>query len=388
MQSFQRLQHLPPYVFTIVNEFKQQAMAQGREIIDLGMGNPDQPTPKHIVDALIASANQTHTHRYATPYGIDALREALCAWYQRNYQVKLQPFAETIVTIGSKDGLGHLALATTGPGDVVIAPNPTYPIHSYGFIIAGAEVHSIALHSPAQFLQDLQALLASQTIKPKMLVLNFPSNPTGFCVDLAFYTEIVALAHQYQFWVVNDLAYADLYFSPQPPPSILQVSGAKDIAVEAYSLSKSYNMAGWRVGFMSGNATLIAALRQIKSYLDYGMFEPIQIAAVAALQSPPECLDSIRAMYRERRDALCEGLRQVGWNVAVPEATMFVWAKIPAKFQHMKSLEFIKYIMDNCNVALSPGVAFGAHGDDHVRFSLVTEPAILKQAVKQIAEIF
>ena len=384
MQQFERIKRLPPYVFNIVGELKAKARAQGEDIIDFGMGNPDQPTPAHIVEKLIEAAQRPDTHRYSLSRGISPLRNAITQWYQRRYAVELHPEKEAIVTIGSKEGLAHLALATVGPGDVVMVPNPAYPIHTWGFIIAGADIKHVPLTPDRDFLTELHQAIAECSTKPKMLVLNFPSNPTAECVDLAFFEKVVAIAKQHQIWLLHDLAYADLVFDGYQAPSILQVPGAKDIAVECFSLSKSYNMPGWRVGFMCGNQELIAALTRMKSYLDYGMFTPIQVAATAALNGPQDCVRDICDMYRKRRDVLCEGLTHLGWEVDRPQATMFVWAKIPPAYQHMGSLEFSKHLLKQAKVAVSPGIGFGEYGDQYIRIGLIENEQRIRQAVRGI----
>ena len=322
--SFPRIERLPPYVFNIVNELKAQARQRGEDVVDFGMGNPDQPTPPHIVEKLIEAARRGDTHRYSVSKGIPRLRRAICTWYKRRYDVDLNPDSEAIVTIGSKEGLAHLALATVGPGDAVLVPNPTYPIHPYGFVIAGADIRHVPMLPGLDFFAELETAIRNCWPRPKFLVLNFPSNPTTACVDLDFFERVVRIARENEIWVIHDLAYAEIAFDGYQAPSILQVAGAKDIAVEAYTLSKSYNMPGWRVGFMCGNPTLIGALARIKSYLDYGTFTPIQVAAIAALEGPQDCVREIAAMYQSRRDVLCEGLNAAGWAVEKPKATMFV----------------------------------------------------------------
>jgi len=384
MQEFQRINRLPPYVFNIVNELKAKARAAGEDIIDFGMGNPDQPTPQHIVDKLIEAVQRPDTHRYSVSKGIPRLRKAICDWYKTRYDVDLDPETEAIVTIGSKEGLAHLALATLGPGDVVLVPNPAYPIHPYGVVIAGADLRHVPMISGGDFFEELQKAIVDSWPKPKMLILNFPGNPTTECVDLDFFEKIIAVAKEHNIWVVQDIAYADIVFDGYKAPSILQVEGAKDIAVEFFSMSKSYNMPGWRVGFMCGNKELVSALARIKSYLDYGTFAPIQIAAIAALEGPQECVTEIAEMYRKRRDVLCEGLNAAGWPVEKPKATMFVWAKIPDAYLAMGSLEFSKKLLLEARVAVAPGVGFGQYGDDHVRFGLIENEHRTRQAVRGI----
>jgi alanine-synthesizing transaminase len=384
MQEFQRINRLPPYVFNIVNELKAKARAAGEDIIDFGMGNPDQPTPQHIVDKLIEAVQRPDTHRYSVSKGIPRLRKAICDWYKTRYDVDLDPETEAIVTIGSKEGLAHLALATLGPGDVVLVPNPAYPIHPYGVVIAGADLRHVPMVPGGDFFEELQKAIVDSWPKPKMLILNFPGNPTTECVELDFFEKIIAVAKEHNIWVVQDIAYADIVFDGYKAPSILQVEGAKDIAVEFFSMSKSYNMPGWRVGFMCGNKELVSALARIKSYLDYGTFAPIQIAAIAALEGPQECVAEIAEMYKKRRDVLCEGLNAAGWPVIKPKATMFVWAKIPDAYLEMGSLEFSKKLLLEARVAVAPGVGFGQYGDDHVRFGLIENEHRTRQAVRGI----
>jgi alanine-synthesizing transaminase len=388
MEEFQRIKRLPPYVFNIVNELKAKARARGEDIIDFGMGNPDQPTPPHIVEKLVEAARRGDTHRYSLSRGIPRLRRALCNWYKNKYDVDLDLETETIVTIGSKEGLAHLALATVGPGDAVLVPNPAYPIHPYGFVIAGADIRHVPMVPGIDFFAELKKAITDSWPKPKMLVLNFPGNPTTQCVDLEFFEKVVAIAKEHEIWVIHDLAYAEIAFDGYKAPSILQVSGAKDIAVESYSLSKTYNMPGWRVGFMSGNPTLIAALARMKSYLDYGMFTPIQVAAITALEGPQDCVKEIADMYRSRRDVLCSGLNAIGWKVEPPRATMFVWAPIPEPYREMGSLEFSKKLLEEAKVAVSPGIGFGSYGDDHVRFGLIENEHRTRQAIRGIRNMF
>jgi len=388
MEDFRRIQRLPPYVFAIVNELKAAARARGEDIIDFGMGNPDQPTPKHIVDKLTEAAQRGDTHRYSMSKGVPRLRRAICNWYKDRYDVDLDPESQAIVTIGSKEGLAHLALACMGPGDSVLVPNPAYPIHPYGFIIAGADVRHVPVNSEHDFFDSLENAIKESWPRPKMLVLNYPGNPTTECVDLEFFERVVAIAKEHNIWVVQDLAYADIVFDGYKAPSILQVPGAEEIAVEFFSLSKSYNMPGWRVGFMVGNKTLVAALGRIKSYLDYGMFTPIQIAAITALEGPQDCVEEIRLMYQSRRDVLCDGLNNIGWEIEKPKATMFVWAEIPEPYREMGSLEFCKKLLQDAKVAVSPGIGFGEFGDDHVRFGLIENEHRTRQAVRGIRDMF
>lgn len=383
-EEFSRLTRLPAYVFNTTGELKAAARQRGEDIIDFGMGNPDGATPQHIVEKMIEAARKTVTHRYSLSKGIPRLRKAICNWYKRRYDVDLDPLTEAIVTIGSKEGIAHLCLATVDRGDVVLVPNPSYPIHIYGPIIAGADIHSLRIESAESFLAELERVLPTMSPVPKMLILNFPSNPTTQCVDLPFFEKIVALCKQYGIYIVHDLAYADLVFDGYRAPSILQVPGAKEIAVEFFTLSKSYNMPGWRVGFMVGNPTLVAALGRIKSYFDYGTFTPIQVAAIQALEGPQECVQQICDNYRKRRDVLAEGLNHMGWHVDVPKATMFLWAPIPEQYRPLGSLEFSRKLLTDAKVAVSPGVGFGEHGDGHVRFSLIENEARTRQALRGI----
>ena len=387
MEEFARIKRLPPYVFNIVNALKAEARQRGEDIIDFGMGNPDQPTPQIIVEKLCEAARRPDTHRYSLSRGIPRLRKAICDWYKRKYDVDLDMDSEAIVTIGSKEGLAHLALATVEAGDAVLVPNPSYPIHPYGFVIAGADIRHVPLVKGGDFFAEIEKAIKNSWPKPKMLVINFPGNPTTQCVDLDFLTRVVAIAKEHNIWVVHDVAYADIVFDGYKAPSILQVPGAKDIAVEFYSLSKSYNMPGWRVGFMVGNNELVSALARMKSYLDYGMFTPIQVAAIVALEQCDDEVEKIRDMYQHRRDVLCEGLTAAGWPVEKPKATMFVWAEIPDKYKEMGSLEFSKKLLLEAKVAVSPGIGFGEYGDDHVRFSLIENEQRTRQAVRGIREM-
>ncbi len=388
MEEFRRIRRLPPYVFAIVNELKAAARARGEDIIDFGMGNPDQPTPQHIVDKLCEVANRKDTHRYSMSKGIPRLRRAMCNWYKQRYDVDLDPETQMIATIGSKEGLAHLALACMGPGDSVLVPNPAYPIHPYGFIISGADVRHVPMVPGVDFFDELVRAIKDSWPRPKMLVLNFPSNPTTQCVELEFFEKVVEIAKEYNIWVVHDLAYADIVFDGYVAPSILQVPGADEIAVEFFSLSKSYNMPGWRVGFMGGNKVLVAALARIKSYLDYGTFTPIQVAAITALEGSQDVVKEIRDMYQSRRDVLCDGLSNIGWHVQRPKATMFVWAPIPEPYQEIGSLEFSKRLLQEAKVAVSPGIGFGEHGDDHVRFGLIENEHRTRQAIRGIRDMF
>ena len=382
--EFARISRLPPYVFNIVNELKMAARHRGEDIIDFGMGNPDQPTPGHIVDKLVEVARRDNTHGYSISRGIPRLRRAICDWYKSRYDVDLDPDSEAIVTLGSKEGLAHLALAVIERGDVVLAPNPAYPIHPFGFIIAGADVRHVPIGPDIDFFEELQKAIRDCWPKPKLLVINFPGNPTTQCVELEFFSRIIEIAREHKLWVAQDLAYADIVFDGYRAPSILQAPGAKERAVEFFSLSKSYNMPGWRVGFMVGNPTLVHALTRIKSYLDYGMFTPIQVAAITALEEGQQCVAEIRAMYCKRRNILCDGLNAAGWKVQRPRATMFVWAPIPAPWRAMGSLEFSKKLLLEAKVAASPGIGFGSYGDHYLRFALIENEHRTRQALRSI----
>ncbi len=381
-EEFHRIKRLPPYVFNIVTELKATARKRGEDIIDFGMGNPDQPTPQHVVDKLIESAQNPRNHRYSASRGIYKLRLAIADWYKRRYDVDIDPDTEAIATIGSKEGIAHLALAIIGPGDVVFVPNPTYPIHTYAAIIAGGDVRSIPLLPGVDFFEELKKATIQTWPKPKLLVLNFPHNPTTEVVEKDFFVKIVEFAKEHGLLVIHDIAYADIVFDGYRAPSFLQVPGAKDIGVEFFTLSKSYNMPGWRVGFAVGNKKLIAALTRIKSYLDYGMFQPIQIAAIIALNGPQDCVAEICGMYESRRDVLVESFSKAGWEIAKPKATMFVWARIPEHLRSMKSLEFSKYLLAKAKVAVSPGIGFGEYGDEYVRMALVENEQRIRQAAK------
>ena len=386
--EFARIQRLPPYVFNIVNELKLEERRRGEDVIDFGMGNPDRPAPAHIVEKLIEAASRKDTHRYSMSRGIPRLRRAICDWYRSRYGVELDPDSEAIVTLGSKEGLAHLAMAVVERGDAVLVPNPAYPIHPYGFVIAGADVRHVPIGPHVDFFEELERAVRNSWPRPKMLVLNFPSNPTAQCVDLPFFEKVIEFAREQEIWVVQDLAYADIVFDGYRAPSILQVSGAKDIAVEFFSLSKSYNMPGWRVGFMVGARELVGALARLKSYLDYGMFTPVQVAAITALEGPQECVDEIRSTYEQRRDVLCSGLAACGWAVQKPKATMFVWARIPEAYREMGSLEFAKKLLLDARVAVSPGIGFGEYGDEHVRFALIENEHRTRQALRGIRTMF
>ena len=383
-QEFHKIKRLPPYVFAEVNAMKAAARAAGDDIIDFGMGNPDQPTPRHIVDKLIEAVQNPRTHRYSNSRGIPGLRRALAGYYDRRFGVELDPEREVVVTLGSKEGLANLAQAITSPGDIIVVPNPSYPIHMFGFIIAGAAVRSIPIGQGGDFLELLTRSVRHSVPRPTALVLNYPANPTAETVDLDFYRQVVGFCRDNGIYVLSDLAYSEIYFDDNPPPSILQVPEARDIAVEFTSLSKSYNMPGWRIGFAAGNAKLCAALARVKSYLDYGAFTPIQVAATAALNGPQDCVGEIRALYRQRRDTLIEGLASAGWHVPSPKATMFAWAPIPEPFADLGSLTFSKLLLKHAKVAVSPGVGFGEYGDGHVRLGLVENKHRIRQAVKNI----
>ena len=382
--EFHRIRRLPPYVFAEVNSAKARARADGQDVIDLGMGNPDSPTPPHIVAKLVEAVADPRTHRYSTSRGIPGLRRAQAAYYARRFGVELDPETEIVATLGSKEGLANLAAAITSPGDTILVPNPSYPIHQFGFIIAGASVRSIPATPDEAMLRALETAMRHSVPKPTALIVNFPSNPTAYLATLDFYREIVAFAQRHDVWILSDLAYAELYFGAEPPPSLLQVPGAREIAVEFTSLSKTYSMPGWRMGFAAGNARLIHALTRMKSYLDYGAFTPIQVAATAALNGPQECVSDLRALYRERRDVLIRGLAAAGWEVPSPEGSMFAWAPIPAKFSHLGSVEFSKLLLARARVAVAPGIGFGEHGDGHVRIALVENTHRLRQALRNI----
>lgn len=388
MSQFPRIQRLPPYVFNTLNQLKSEARARGEDIIDFGMGNPDQPTPQHIVDKLVETAQRPDTHSYSMSKGIPRLRRAMANWYQRHYQVSLDSEKQVLTTIGSKEGLAHLALAISGPGDTILVPDPAYPIHTYGFIIAGANVKQIPLIDENQFLHAVEVAIEQTWPKPKALVISFPANPSTHCVEYEFFERVVALAKRYGIWLIHDLAYADIVFDGYKAPSILQVPGAIDIAIETYSLSKSYNMPGWRVGFACGNEELVAALTRIKSYLDYGTFTPIQVAAIAALEGSDDCVHQIRDLYEQRRNVLCDGLNELGWAVERPKATMFVWAAIPAFYRKMGSMEFSKYLLTEAQVSVSPGIGFGQQGDAYVRFGLIENHQRTRQALRNIKALF
>jgi len=383
-QEFHRIRRLPPYVFAEVNKMKARARAAGEDIIDFGMGNPDQPTPAHIVEKLVETARNPKTHGYSNSRGIPGLRKALSAYYERRWNVSLDPESEIITTLGSKEGLANLASAITSPGDVILVPNPSYPIHQFGFIIAGAAVRNIPVSTGPEFFEALKNAVNHSVPKPSMLVINYPNNPTSEVCDLDFYEAVVDFCRHHQIYVLSDIAYSEIYFDDNPPPSILQVKGAKDVCVEFTSMSKTYNMPGWRIGFAAGNPRLIGALTRIKSYLDYGAFTPIQVAAATALNGPQECVDEIRQLYKERRDILIDGLTNAGWDVPSPPATMFAWAPLPPAFAHLGSLEFSKLLLREAQVAVAPGIGFGEHGDGFVRLAVVENKHRTRQAIRSI----
>jgi alanine-synthesizing transaminase len=382
--NFPRINKLPPYVFDEIGSMKAAARKAGEDIIDFGMGNPDQPTPNPIVEKLRESSLNPSTHRYSQSKGIPRLRKSICDWYERRYDVKLDPETEAVVTMGSKEGLGHLALATLDKGDAVLVPNPSYPIHPYGFVIAGADIRHVPIGEGIDFFSELEKAVKDTFPKPKMLVLNFPGNPSTECVEIEFFEKIIKFAKAHKIWVIQDLAYADICFDGYKAPSILQVEGAKDVAVEFFTLSKSYNMPGWRVGFCCGNKDLLAALARIKSYFDYGLFTPVQVAAIKALDEGDEFVEEIRLVYQSRRDVLVKGLNSAGWKVEAPKATMFLWAKIPSALRSIGSLEFSKRLLTEAKVAVSPGVGFGEYGEGYVRFSLIENEHRTRQAVRNI----
>ena len=388
MRKFSRIERLPPYVFNITGELKMAARRRGEDIIDMSMGNPDGATPKHIVDKMVEATTRPTTHGYSVSKGIPRLRKAICDWYQRRYAVEFDPDSEAIVTIGSKEGLAHLMLATLDRGDTVLVPNPSYPIHIYGAVIAGANIRSVRMTPGVDFFEELERAVRESIPKPKMMVLGFPSNPTAQCVDLSFFERVVALAKEHDILVVHDLAYADITFDGYVAPSIMQVPGARDVAVEFFTMSKSYNMAGWRIRYMVGNRELVNALARIKSYHDYGTFTPIQVASIAALDGPQDCVNEIVAQYQSRRDVLVRGLHEAGWNVEIPKASMYIWAQIPEPYRAMGSLEFAKRVLSDAKVAVSPGIGFGEYGDEYVRFALIENEQRTRQAVRGIKDMF
>jgi alanine-synthesizing transaminase len=388
MREFARIKRLPPYVFNITAELKMAARRRGEDIIDLSMGNPDGATPRHIVDKLVEAAQRNDTHGYSVSKGIPRLRRAICDWYRRRFQVELDPDSEAIVTIGSKEGLAHLMLATLERGDTVLVPNPSYPIHIYGAIIAGADIRSVRMTDGVDFFDELERAIRELIPKPKMLILGFPSNPTARCVELDFFERVISIAREHDILVVHDLAYADITFDGWKAPSIMQVPGAREVAVEFFTMSKSYNMAGWRIGYMVGNADLVHALSRIKSYHDYGTFTPIQVASIIALDGPQDCVEEIRRTYERRRDVMVRGLHEAGWQVEVPKASMYIWAKIPEPYAHLRSLDFFKKLLDDAKVAVAPGIGFGDYGDDHVRIALIENEHRLRQAARGVRDMF
>src|SRR6266704_1234142 len=388
MREFSRIKRLPAYVFNITNELKMAARRRGDDIIDLSMGNPDGPTPRHIVEKLIEAAQRQDTHGYSVSKGIPRLRKAICDWYRRRFGVEFDPDSEAIVTIGSKEGLAHLMLACLERGDTVLVPNPSYPIHIYGAIIAGADIRSVRMTPGVDFIAEMERAIREMIPKPKMLVIGFPSNPTAQCVDLPFFEKLVALAREHDIMVVHDLAYADIVFDSYRAPSIMQVPGARDVAVEFFSMSKSYNMAGWRIGFMVGNKGLVHALSRIKGYHDYGTFTPIQVASIAALEGPQDCVAEIVMKYQKRRDVLVKGLHEAGWKVDNPKASMYVWAEIPEHYRKLGSLEFTKKLIAQAKVSVSPGIGFGEFGDQHVRFAMIENEPRTRQAIRGIKQMF
>lgn len=383
-RSFSRINRLPPYVFNITAELKMAARRRGEDIIDMSMGNPDGATPAHIVDKLIHTVQRPDTHGYSSSKGIPRLRRAISHWYKQRYEVEIDPDTEAIVTIGSKEGLAHLMLATLDRGDTVLVPNPSYPIHIWGAVIAGADIRSVRMSPGVDFFAELERAIRESYPKPKMMVLGFPSNPTAQCVELDFFERVVALAKLHDILVVHDLAYADIVFDGWKAPSIMQVPGARDVAVEFFTLSKSYNMAGWRIGFMVGNKELVAALARIKSYHDYGSFTPVQVAAIAALEGDQQCVTDICAQYQRRRDVLVKGLNEAGWPVTKPKASMYIWAQIPEPYRHLGSLEFATRLLAQAKVCVSPGIGFGEYGDAYVRFALIENEARIRQALRGI----
>lgn len=383
-EDFHRIRRLPPYVFAEVNAAKAKARAAAEDIVDLGMGNPDTPTPPHIVAKLIEAVQDPRTHRYSMSKGIPGLRKALAGYYDRRFGVKLDPETEVVATLGSKEGLANLAQAISSPGDTILVPNPSYPIHQFGFIIAGASVRSIPYTPDDAMLEAIDRAVRHSVPKPNAVIVNFPSNPTALTAPIEFYRELVALCRRHDLFILSDLAYAELYFGETPPPSVLEVEGAKDITVEFTSMSKTYNMPGWRMGFAAGNPRLIAALARVKSYLDYGAFTPIQVAATAALNGPQDCIEEMRVLYKERREVLVKGLHAAGWDVPSPEASMFLWAPIPERFRHLGSVGFSKLLLEKAKVAVAPGLGFGEHGDEHVRIALVENSHRIRQALRGI----
>lgn len=386
--DFPRIKRLPPYVFNITNELKMAARHRGEDIIDLSMGNPDGDTPKHIVDKMIEVAQRPGTHGYSASRGIPRLRKAISDWYKRRWDVDIDPDKEAIVTIGSKEGIAHLMLATCDRGDTVLVPNPSYPIHIYGSIIAGADVRSVRMGPGIDFFSEFERAVTETTPKPKLMILGFPSNPTAQCVDLDFFEKLVALAKKHGVYIVHDLAYADIVYDGFKAPSIMQVPGAKDVAVEFFTMSKSYNMAGWRIGFMVGNRDLVGALTRIKSYHDYGTFTPIQVGAIEALNGPQECVEEVRKEYEHRRDVMVKGLHDLGWMVEKPKASMYIWAELPEFYKSMGSVEFSKRLLEKAKVAVSPGIGFGEYGEGFVRIALIENADRIRQALRGIRQMF
>jgi alanine-synthesizing transaminase len=388
MHEFQRITRLPPYVFAAVDELKLAARHRGEDVIDFGMGNPDLPTPPHIVEKLVESVSNPRNHRYSASRGITKLRKAIADWYGRRFDVDIDHDREAIVTIGAKEGISHLCLAITNPGDLVLVPSPTYPIHTYAIVLANGNVVNVPLAQGDDFFDNLIEVMAPIWPKPKILILSFPHNPTTVCVEIDFFEKVVAFAKEHNLIVIHDFAYADLGFDGYLPPSMLEVRGAKDVGVELFSLSKSYSMPGWRIGFVVGNPEIVTALRRIKSYLDYGAFQPIQIASIIALNGPQDCVIAMRETYQNRRDVLCDGLARIGWNVQKPRGTMFVWAEIPEQFKEMGSLDFATHLLKETNVAVSPGMGFGEMGNTHVRFALVENEHRIRQAIRNLRPVF
>ena len=388
MREFSRIKRLPPYVFNITNELKMAARRRGEDIIDLSMGNPDGPTPPHIVAKLVEASQRPDTHGYSVSKGIPRLRRAICEWYRRRYDVELDMDSEAIVTIGSKEGLAHLMLACLERGDTVLVPNPSYPIHIYGAIIAGADIRSVRMTAGVDFFAELERAIRELTPKPKMLIIGFPSNPTAQCVDLPFFERVVKIAREHDILVVHDLAYADIVFDGYHAPSIMQVPGAREVAVEFFTMSKSYNMAGWRIGFMVGNRDLVHALARMKSYHDYGSFTPVQVAAIVALEGPQQCVAEIRHTYEKRRNVMVKALHDAGWLVEKPKASMYIWAKIPEFYSKLRSLEFTKRLLEQAKIAVAPGIGFGDYGDDHIRIALIENELRLRQAARGVRDMF
>lgn len=384
MEDFHKVKRLPVYVFEHVNKYKAKARAAGADIIDLGMGNPDLPTPQHIVDKLVETVANPKTHRYSASKGIPGLRKAQAAYYDRRFGVKLNPDTQVVATLGSKEGFANMAQAITAPGDVILVPNPTYPIHSFGFIMSGGVIRSIPAEPNTEFFVAAERAIRHSIPKPLALILNYPSNPTAYLADLAFYKDVVAFAKKHNLYVLSDLAYSEMYYDTAPPPSVLEVEGAMDIAVEFTSMSKTFSMPGWRMGFAVGNERLISALARVKSYLDYGAFTPIQVAAATALNGDEECIEEARQIYWKRRDVMVDSFARAGWDVPAPKASMFAWAPLPKGFEHLSSLEFSKLLIEEADLAVAPGVGFGEHGDSHVRIALVENEQRIRQAARNL----